>query len=47
LMNDEPVSAYRESWWEKASRWISKNRVLLLIVLAYLLMRIFIFSARR
>lgn len=47
LMNDEPASAYRESWWEKASRWISKNRVLLLIVLAYLLMRIFIFSARR
>jgi serine/threonine protein kinase len=47
LMNDEPVSAYRERWWEKVARWISKNRVLLLIVLAYLLMRIFIFSARR
>ena len=48
LINDEPVSAYRENWFEKAQRWLSKNRVLVLIVLAYLLMRIFfIFSARR
>lgn len=48
LLNDEPVSAYRENWFEKISRWISKNRVLVLIVLVYLLMRIFfIFSARR
>lgn len=41
LLNDEPVSAYRENWFEKVQRWISKNRVLVLIVLAYLLMRIF------
>ena len=48
LLNDEPVSAYRESWFEKTGRWLGKNRVLLLIILAYLLMRIFfIFSARR
>ena len=48
LMNDEPVSAYRENWFEKVQRWLSKNRVFVLIVLAYLLMRIFfIFSARR
>jgi serine/threonine protein kinase len=48
LLNDEPVSAYRENWFEKVQRWVSKNRVLVLIVLAYLLMRIFfIFSARR
>ncbi len=48
LLNDEPVSAYRENWFEKVWRWVSKNRVLLLIVLAYLLMRIFfIFSAWR
>lgn len=48
LLNDEPVSAYRENWFEKVRRWVSKNRVLLLIVLAYLLVRIFfILSARR
>ena len=48
LLNDEPVSAYRESWLEKAIRWLSKNRVLVLIILAYLLMRLFfIISARR
>jgi eukaryotic-like serine/threonine-protein kinase len=48
LLNDEPVSAYRENWFEKVGRWVSKNRVLLLIVLAYLLVRIFfIFSAWR
>ena len=41
LLNDEPVSAYRENWFEKVQRWVSKNRVLVLIVLAYLLMRIF------
>lgn len=46
LLNDEPVSAYSENWFEKVRRWVSKNRVLLLIVLAYLLVRIFfIFSA--
>ena len=48
LLNDEPVSAYRENWLEKVKRWVSKNRVLLLIVLAYLLVRIFfIFSSWR
>ena len=48
LLNDEPVSAYRENWFEKVRRWLSKNRVLVLIVLAYLLVRIFfIFSGWR
>jgi eukaryotic-like serine/threonine-protein kinase len=48
LLNDEPVSAYRENWFEKVVRWLGKNRVLVLIVLAYLLVRIFfIFSAWR
>lgn len=48
LLDAEPVSAYRETAVEKAGRWISKNRFLLLLVLAYLLMRIFlILTARR
>ena len=41
LLDAEPVSAYRESVIEKVSRWGRKNRFLVLLVLAYLLMRIF------
>jgi serine/threonine-protein kinase len=47
LLDVEPVSAYRETVVEKAGRWAGKNRFLILLVLAYLLMRIiFIFTAR-
>ena len=48
LLDAEPVSAYRESAIERVSRWASKNRFLVLLVLAYLLMRIFFaFTSRR
>jgi serine/threonine protein kinase len=48
LLDAEPVSAYRESSVEKVSRWVSKNRFLVLLVVAYLLMRIFFaFTSRR
>ena len=48
LLDSEPVTAYRESALEKVGRWVSKNRFLVLLVLAYLLMRIiFIFTSRR
>jgi serine/threonine-protein kinase len=47
LLDAEPVSAYRENAFERISRWVDKNRFLVLLVLAYLLMRIFlIFTAR-
>lgn len=47
LLDAEPVSAYRENAFEKTSRWVGKNRFLVLLVLAYLLMRIFfIFTSR-
>lgn len=47
LLDAEPVSAYQESAIEKASRWVSKNRFMVLLVLAYLLMRIFlVFTSR-
>ncbi|HEU5459247.1 MAG TPA: serine/threonine-protein kinase [Pyrinomonadaceae bacterium] len=47
LLDAEPVSAYQESAIEKAGRWVSKNRFLVLLVLAYLLMRIFfVFTSR-
>ena len=48
LLDAEPVSAYRENTFERVSRWVGKNRFLVLLVLAYLLMRIFlIFTSRR
>ena len=47
LLDAEPVSAYQENAIEKVTRWVSKNRFLVLLVLAYLLMRIFfIFTSR-
>lgn len=48
LIDDEPVSAYRENAFERVVRWVNKNRFLVLLVLAYLLMRIFfIFTTKR
>jgi serine/threonine protein kinase len=47
LLDAEPVSAYRETVLEKVGRWAGKNRFLILLVLAYLVMRIFlIFTSR-
>jgi serine/threonine protein kinase len=47
LLDAEPVSAYHENVFEVAGRWFSKNRFLVFLVLAYLLMRIFfIFTSR-
>jgi serine/threonine-protein kinase len=47
LLDAERVSAYPESVVEKVGRWAGKNRFLILLVLAYLVMRIiFIFTSR-
>ena len=47
LLDAEPVSAYQENAIEKVSRWVSKNRFLVLLILAYLVMRIFLaFTSR-
>jgi serine/threonine-protein kinase len=47
LLDAEPVLAYRENTFERVSRWVGKNRFLVLLILAYLLMRIFlIFTSR-
>ena len=47
LLDAEPVSAYRETIFEKTGRWAGKNRFLILLVVAYLVMRIFfIFTSR-
>jgi hypothetical protein len=41
------VSAYRENIIEQTGRWLGKNRFLVFLVLAYLLMRIFFILTAR
>ena len=43
FLDGEPVSAYRENVFERAGRWLGRNRVLLALVLAYLIMRVIVF----
>ena len=43
FLDSEPVTAYRESIFERAGRWAGRNRVLLALVAAYLLMRVIVF----
>jgi eukaryotic-like serine/threonine-protein kinase len=46
--NDEPVSAYAESWLERAGRLLARHRTAVVLVAVYLLMRVlFILWARR
>ncbi len=47
FLEDKPVTAYHENVLEKASRWASRNRFLLLLVMAYLLMRVILIFASR
>ena len=48
LLDGEPVSAYTENAFERTGRWLGKNRFLVFLVVAYLLMRIFfLLTARR
>jgi serine/threonine protein kinase len=39
----EPVSAYRENIFERANRWLSRNRFVVYMVFAYIILRIIIF----
>lgn len=43
FLDGNPVSAYRENIFEKAGRWLGKNRFLVLLILAYLIMRLIVF----
>jgi eukaryotic-like serine/threonine-protein kinase len=48
LIDDQPVSAYRENAFERIGRWLGRNRFLVFLILAYLLMRVFfILTTRR
>jgi serine/threonine protein kinase len=42
-LDQEPVSAYRESVPERASRWITRHRALLTLMAAYIVMRVIVF----
>jgi len=41
-LDGQPVSAYRENAVEVAGRWLSRNRALVTIVIAYLVMRLIV-----
>ncbi|HEX3578498.1 MAG TPA: hypothetical protein VHY33_08030, partial [Thermoanaerobaculia bacterium] len=41
-LDDRAVTAYRENIIERSGRWLSRNRALVTIVLAYLVMRVIV-----
>ncbi len=45
FLDGQTVTAYRESVFERARRWAARNRFLLILILAYLFMRILVFFA--
>jgi serine/threonine protein kinase len=47
FLDGDPVSAYRESVFERSARWIARHRALLAIVAAYLIMRVIVFLSMR
>jgi serine/threonine protein kinase len=48
FLDGQAVAAYRESFVESAARWISRNRTLVALILAYVLTRsVIFFLARR
>jgi eukaryotic-like serine/threonine-protein kinase len=42
-LDQEPVSAYRESMMERAGRWLTRHRALLTLMAAYIVMRVIVF----
>ena len=43
FLDGQPVTAYRENIFEKTGRWLGKNRFIVLLILAYLIMRVIVF----
>ena len=39
FIDDEPITAYRESALERFGRWLERNRALVAVIAAYLVMR--------
>ena len=43
FLDGEPVTAYRENILERTARWLARNRVLVALITAYLVMRVIVF----
>jgi serine/threonine protein kinase len=43
FLDGQPVSAYPENIFEKTGRWLGKNRFIVLLIVAYLIMRVLVF----
>lgn len=43
FLDGEAMDAYRENVWERLGRWLHRNRALITVVLAYLIMRVIVF----
>jgi serine/threonine protein kinase len=43
FLDGQPVSAYRENVFEKAGRWLGKNRFIVFLILTYLIARLVVF----
>jgi len=43
FLDGQPVTAYPENIFEKAGRWLGKNRFIVLLIVAYLIMRVLVF----
>ena len=43
FLDGMPVTAYPENILEKAGRWLNKNRFIVLLIIAYLIMRLIVF----
>ncbi|MEK6301521.1 MAG: serine/threonine-protein kinase [Acidobacteriota bacterium] len=43
FLDGEPVLAYPENIFEKTGRWLNKNRFIVLLIFAYLIMRVLVF----
>ena len=43
FLDGQPITAYRENIFEKTGRWLGKNRFIVLLILAYLIMRVIVF----
>ena len=44
FLDDQPISAYSENILERIDRWVAHNRFLVILILAYLLMRILLLT---
>lgn len=42
-LDGEPVIAYRENVFDRAERWLARNRVVLALLAAYIVMRVIVF----